>query len=401
MEKATIIIYNLTLYCFYGGFQLNKNFIDSVNLFSCKFLHIVSKLQEEKNIVCSPLSIYISLFAIAVGATADTQKEILHAMGITQENKNNIIQHIPNLLREICFDNKEQALIIANSIWVSNEYTIKDSFQRYMKNLGNTDVFSLNFHDANAGNYISSWISKKTNDSINPFLSVSSDLLISIINTVYFESKWNYAFDKEDTKKDFFYMNKEKKVECDFMHKKLHGHNYVIGDGYKASSIPFEKGEIVFILPDENRTIDEFTRSPEKIFEITTMSQAKKGTVLFQIPKFTLKSSVALISILKQMGIQKAFSRDAQINGISETALFISEIKQENFIEMNETGAKAVAYTITCGEVLGSFNIEDLLFDEEMIELFLERPFLYAVKIFAKNSSFLLFMGICSNPTDE
>lgn len=380
---------------------MNENFIDCVNLFSSKFLHIISKLQKEKNIICSPLSIYISLFAIAVGAEADTQREILYAMGITQENKNNIIQHIPNLLQELYFDSKEQTLTIANSIWVNNNYTIKDSFQRYMKNLGNTDVFSLNFHDANAGSFISSWISKKVNHCMNPNIFVSSDLLISIINTVYFESKWKEAFDEEDTKKDFFYINKERKIECDFMNKKLYGHTYIIGDGYKASSIPFEKGEIVFILPHENRTIDEFTCSPEKIFEITAMSQAKKGTVFFQIPKFTLKSSIRFIPILKQMGIQKVFSTNAQLNGISETDLFISEMKQENYIEMNETGAKAAAYTFTGGEILGSFDIEELLFDEKIIELFLERPFLYAVKLFVKNNSFLLFMGICHNPVDE
>lgn len=380
---------------------MNENFIDCVNLFSSKFLHIISKLQKEKNIVCSPLSIYISLFAIAVGAEAETQREILYAMGITQENKNNMIQHILNLLRKLCFDNKEQTLIIANSIWINNAYTIKDSFQRYMKNLGNTDVFSLNFHAANAGSFISNWISKKTNNYINPNIFVSSDLLISIINTVYFESKWKEAFDEEATKKDFFYVDKEKKVECDFMHKKLYAHNYVIGDGYKASSILFENGEIIFILPDENKSIDEFTCSPKKIFEITAMSQAKKGTVLFQIPKFTLKSSIHLIPILKQMGIKKAFSTNAQFNGISETDLFISEMKQENYIEMNETGTKAASYTFTSGEILGSFDIEDLLFDEEIIELFLERPFLYAVKINSKDSSFLLFMGICNNPIDE
>lgn len=380
---------------------MNKNFIDCVNLFSCKFLHIAAKLQKEKNIVCSPLSIYISLFATAVGAEAETQREILYAMGITQENKNNIIQHIPNLLQELCFDNKEKKLMIANSIWVNNKYAIKASFQRYMKNLGNTDVFSLNFHDTNAGSFISNWISKKINNCINPNIFVSSDLLISIINTVYFESKWKEAFDEKDTKKDFFYIEKEKKAECDFMHKKLYMHNYVVGDGYKASSIPFENGEIVFILPDENRTIDELICSPEKIFEITAMSQVKKGTVLFQIPKFTLKSSLHFIPILKQMGIKKAFSTTAQFNGISETALFISEMKQENYIELNETGAKAAAYTFTGGEILGSFDIEELLFDEEIIELFLERPFLYAVKLFAKKSSFLLFMGICHNPVDE
>ena len=60
------------------------------------------------------------------------------------------------------------------------------------------------------------------------------------------------------------------------------------------------------------------------------------------LPKYELDFEINLNEILKELGMSKAFERDAEFQGISsKLKLFINKILQKNYINVNEKGTQA------------------------------------------------------------
>jgi serpin B len=146
---------------------------------------------------------------------------------------------------------------------------------------------------------------------------------------------------------------------------------------------------MVFILLDEGISVAELLSSPQKIEEIFMQGEGKNGKVIWSVPKFGYGSSFDLIDTLQALGVASAFSLEsADFSGITDTPAFISGVKQETQISIDENGVEASAFTRI--DYAGSAMPED------QAEMILNRPFIYGIT--AGNGT-LLFVGICMNPS--
>ena len=159
------------------------------------------------------------------------------------------------------------------------------------------------------------------------------------------------------------------------------------GENYTASMIGMKNfGSMWFILPDEGVSTDDILSSPETLEEILAGETNGYGMVTFSIPKFEFTSKFNLKEALKSLGMEKAFDSDADFSGISDRAAFISAVKQETYIAIDEKGVEASAFAQIdyCGAGMPQDNAE----------LILDRPFIYIIK-----GSAPLFMGVINDPS--
>jgi serine protease inhibitor len=239
---------------------------------------------------------------------------------------------------------------------------------------------------------MSKWISENTNGILSPKMSIDKEQIMSILNTIYFKDEWIDRFDEKSTKPDTFYTSDGGEIKCDFMNSTYAVHGYVKGDGFTSSTLGLKNyASMTFILPDKGISIDDLISTSQKTALLFKDKDNKSGKVIFQIPKFSFGNSLDLKGTLKTMGIKSAFETKADFSAITDHIAFISNIKQQTHLAIDEKGVEAAAFTEISydGSAPPNGNIAEMI---------LVRPFIFVIK--SQNDT-ILFIGIVNNPADK
>ena len=90
--------------------------------------------------------------------------------------------------------------------------------------------------------------------------------------------------------------------------------------------------------------------------------------------------------------MKRAFTQDAEFSTMAdERPLFISEVKQKSFIEVNEKGTEAAAVSFAAHAKGGSRVAP--------FEMIVDRPFFFVIGDDQTQS--ILFMGVVCDPTGQ
>ena len=230
------------------------------------------------------------------------------------------------------------------------------------------------------------WIKEKTNGTLAPEMELDPETMLSIINTLYLKDEWTDRFDKNSTADGTFTKANGEKVTCSFMNA-IKNQGFMRGENYTASMVSMKNfGSKWFILPDEGVSTDDILSSSETLEEILTGETNGYGMVTFSIPKFEFTSKFNLAEALKSLGMDHALDSESDYSVISDLSSFISAVKQETYIAIDEVGVEASAFTQIdyCGAGMPQDNAE----------LILDRPFIYIIK-----GSTPLFMGVINDPS--
>ena len=145
--------------------------------------------------------------------------------------------------------------------------------------------------------------------------------------------------------------------------------------------------QMVFVLPEKGVSPYDLLASPELTRLAIEGGDAHNGEVVWKIPKFNFSSAFDLEETLTSLGIQKAFHQDADFSGITDHTAFISSVRQETNISIDENGVEAAAFT--------KIEYAGAAVPQGRAEMILDRPFIFAV--IGQNGN-LLFIGVCENP---
>lgn len=369
---------------------VSEAFMDAVNTFSYKTASAVLGRKEE-NANYSPLSFYYALAIAASGAGGSTQEELLNILGVdTQEE---LARQCGRLYRLSYKDDEYAKLKIANSLWLDDEFKaekvkFQDAFLDSVKDDLYGSVYLVDFSDPDAGNAMGKWIIEHTNGTLKPYIACSKDLLMTVINTVYFQSEWLYKLDEWDTEDDVFHA-KEQEVTVPFMNKVNESQRFTVGEHYTRASLPLKGGSLVCVLPEEGVGIAELFESADSVKELFEGGKEKNGEVIWKIPKFSFDSEYDLSDVLQTLGVKEAFKESADFTKITDHTLFIGDVKQQTHIGIDKKGVEASAYTalFLCGMDMPDGHAE----------MILDRPFIFGIQ---SHTGALLFVGICNNPAN-
>ncbi len=114
------------------------------------------------------------------------------------------------------------------------------------------------------------------------------------------------------------------------------------------------------------------------------------------LPRFRLEYEKTLNEVLKSMGMEIAFDRSrADFSRMYEISpdenVFISEVKQKTFVEVNEEGTEAAAVTSVKMTLATSVNEEPRKF-----KMIVDRPFFCAIR--DNETGISLFTGAIVDP---
>lgn len=364
--------------------------------------------EAEGNGNYSPLSLYYALALAGCGAEKETASQILGNLGV--EDQKELADQCRRLYQWYVYQNQrnqeqmahygiedyKSTIRLGNSLWISDQLPVREDYQKLAAEKFFASSYGVDFADPDTGKQMGAWIAEKTNGVLEPQLTPDPGTLLAILNTLYFYGGWAEPFSEENTQEDVFTLEDGQQVTVPYLNRTEMMGDFHKGDGYTLSWLGTNNNcRMVFLLPDEGKTVGEFLESPQKLEAAMDVAEDgwTQGKVVWKVPKFGFGSSYRLEDTLKSMGMDRMFGGNAEFGGISPDPLMVSSVIQETHIGLDENGVEGAAYTMMA---LARGGILD---NGEMAEMLLDRPFLFGIRDDAH--SVWLFLGVCRNPSGE
>ena len=364
---------------------------DGINEFS---MNMYSALPSDKNIFYSPYSIASALSMLDVGASGITKEELEDTLDIT-----NLDEWNDEMKAYLSKDWSQNTFVnTANSIWMNKDTTwsanIEKDFLTPAKNYYSGEVYEADFvgQPDKVVQSVNNWVSTNTNKMIPEILKeVPGGTVMMLINAVYFEGKWDTPFTEDNTFQGKFY-GTDKESVVDMMHLYGEHFTYIDNGEIKGITLPYDGDSIVMkvFMPtaddgDINELFDKLSNE-EKQKLIDSLDDGRNVEIdALQLPKFTDEQSIdGLDDILKNMGIQSAYSDSADFSKIAD-GIAVSSVNHRAKVIVDENGTKAAAETdIMVKETA-------MMPTEETYNFVVDKPFVYVIE--DQSTGMILFMG--------
>lgn len=357
------------------------------------FNEALGSLNEGENILMSPVSASLALAMLNNGAKGETREAINKALmfeGFTDEEINTyyqkIIQVLPNL-------DPNTTLDIANSIWYRQRFKALPTFLEVNQNYYHAEVSALDFSNPSAPAKINDWVNNSTNGKIPTIVDeIPADMVMYLINAIYFKGNWQEKFDPERTAPMPFNLPTDTALQTDFMNIQ-EKFNIVQNSDVQGIELPYGDGQFsMFVfMPEGDTDLKEFTKKfDDSDFLASVYSGFNKRETNLFLPKFKFDYENTLNDELERLGMGIAFTDQADLTGIAEEDLLVSEVKQKAFIEVSEEGTEAAAVTGVGVSVTSMPMIQTLKFD---------KPFVFLIR--ENNCGLILFTGAVNDPSRE
>ena len=353
--------------------------------FGFKLLHDLRERDPGGNIFISPLSISIALTMTYNGAVGETERAMAEVLEIDALDLPTINYSNKALRNSLENPDPKVEISIANSIWSRQGVVFNPEFLERNRAFFGAEIASLDFSSPQAAGIINKWVDTNTNGKIEKIVDgISSQMLLFLINAIYFKGNWQDEFDKSRTQTGVFHLanGSEKRVQ---MMRREGEYPYFRGENFEATSLPYGDGRMsmYIFLPDRNSNLNKFMRNLNEANWEDWLSQFQDRRHELMLPRFKLEYEVSLNDTLEVLGMGVAFGGGADFSGMGPS-LFISEVRHKTFVEVNEEGTEAAAVTAVVGvkSLPPAFRVD--------------RPFFFV--IYDADTETILFMGTVTEP---
>ncbi len=356
------------------------------------FDKIVSETDVDSNVFISPLSASYALAMTWNGAAGDTREAMattLEFSGLPVAEVNQAYQNLTGILNEA---DTSVDINIANSLWYRPDVLVEAAFIDLNQTYFDALVRSLDFGAPDAADIINGWVDEKTNGKIDGIVEppISRDVIMYLINAVYFKALWTSPFDTLNSMESEFHLAGGGRVDCGMMHMN-DTLPVLTTDDFVAVRLPYgdEGFCATFMLPDENYSVEKLASGMTDENWVAWSSAFEKEFVTLGLPRFKFPYKISMKEVLISMGMEVAFTELANFtNMVTDGGAFIEDVKHKAFVQVDELGTEAAAVTLV--------QVARVSIDPGPT---FNRPFLFVIS--EEESGAILFMGKIANPVWE
>lgn len=357
-----------------------------------------------QNLFISPLSVAMALGMTYNGAAGTTQQAMQSTLGLESmslQEINRSYRGVIDLLRGL---DPRVDFTLANSIWYRQDFTFNQSFFDTTRVYFDAAVRGLDFASPTAGPTINAWVNDQTRGKIPSIVpdEIPSDIVMYLINAVYFKGDWVVQFDRSRTAPAPFTLADQSTATVQMMRFKAPAPVRVGGAFYPPPSgsnplvldLRYGGGaySMTIVMPWDPAGMDALVAGLTLQQWNAWIAALDSTTAFVSLPKFKLEYQLGLNDVLSALGMSVAF---VPCPGVGDCAdftgmrsirdLYISEVMHKTFVDVNEEGTEAAAAT-SVGMAVASAPPSVVV----------DRPFLFAIR--ERFSGTILFMGRVMNP---
>lgn len=343
----------------------------------------------KNNIFYSPYSISTALAMTYAGARGRTGLQIADTLYFTLPQEK--LHPTFNALAQ-GFEGRENFVLkLANALWGQENWRFKEDFLDTLALNYGAGMHRLDFEEKpeQARRIVNGWVENHTENKIENLIPRGAfkglPTVLVLTNAIYFQAPWASSFSEDLTQEKSFTLLNGENVEVPMMSSGSRPFLCTEGKNYKAVKIHYlGNASMTVILPDEG-CFREVERDLDTEFVEGVSENLKSRTVVLEMPKFSFESKFDLSDALKEMGMPKAFTDEANFSGMTpDTPVWIDQVLHQAYISVDEKGTEAAAATsVEMVAGIGS-NIK------------LNRPFIFLIR--DDETGAILFAGRVLNP---
>lgn len=340
----------------------------------------------DHNILVSPMGLGMVLAMTYNGAAGETAQEMAEVLELEGVDPDEVNSAYASLMHGLPVSADDLRLDIANSLWAARETPFKQDFLENSRVSYRAAIENLDLSAPDAPDIINAWIEEQTGGKIGTVIDkIDRDVVLYIINAMYFEGRWAIPFDTSyTTAREFTLADGSTKVVPAMMTEAKEG-SYYVGEGFKAACLDYGDGRMsmYLFLPDEDSSLKGFYDRLDSDSWTRWLSGFETGPALILLPRFSLEYDAVLNDALKTLGMRRAFG-GADFGKMTSERVFISVVKHNARLEVNEEGTEAASAALV------EFKKGALM------RLAFTRPFCFAVV--DNTTGAILFIGTVADP---
>jgi serpin B len=364
---------------------LEKELVTSANRFGFSLFHSLSQSDSTGNIFISPLSVSMALGMVLNGAVDSTYTAIQNTLGVeglTETEMNESYQSLIKLLTNL---DTHIDISIANSIWYRTGLPVLPDFIKTNQKYFSAQVQELDFQDPQAPAIINNWVSQKTKGLIPTIVDVIPDeIIMYLIDAVYFKGQWRVPFEKKNTQNNLFYNLDGSESSLPFMSQEMPLAS-LFDTNMTVLDIPYSDSlySMTILLPEGDRSLETIIEDIYQGLWDQWIGQLSPHVIQLQLPKFEISYEKKLNDNLSSLGMAIAFDPgQADLSRIADVSenIFISEVQHKTYLKVDEEGTTAAAVTSVGA---GTTSVPP--------KIIVNHPFIVAIR--ENHSGTILFIG--------
>lgn len=349
--------------------------------------------EKNENKIWSPVNAYIGLAMMTELTEGETRQQILDIFGV--EEMDALREQVSAVWESVYQDNSKEICVLANSLWLESGLQYNRKAMDALAYHYYASVYQGDLGSEKVNKEISTWINNNTGNFLKnstKSIQLSSDIIMALYSTLYFQASWSDEFLEKNNTKDLFH-TQDGDIQVVYMNKELYPMSYYWDEKFSAVSMRMKNGcRMWFILPDEGMMTDDVLNDGTYMEMLLSneWEECKYMDVNFSVPKFDVSSSMDLSVGLKNMGVMNVFTENAAefMNLTWDSPIYLTGANQSVRVQIDEKGVKAAAYI----EIPGAGSAAPP--DDGIIDFVLDRPFLFVIT----KDNIPLFAGCVNNP---
>ena len=367
--------------------------ITASNAFGFGLLRELDRTRADSNIFMSPLSASMALGMTMNGAAGETFEEMRRALAFGTASRAEINASYRSLIDMLRALDPTVDFRIANSIWYRTGFPFESAFLDEARQYFDAKVAGLDFNAASAVPTINDWVKQSTNSKIDKIVDppIDPDVVMYLINAIYFNGAWTARFEKDQTRPDQFTTIDGTTAPIDMM-RRTDTVRVAETPDLQVVELPYGGGAyaMTILLPKPGKAVRDLVASLSPDSWQTAVGSGAAREVELQMPKFKLRWEAVLNEPLQSLGMQLPFRGGlADFTRMSSDGkrLYISRVKQKSYVDVHEEGTEAAAVTSVEIRVVCACGPQVIRID---------RPFVFAIR--ERLSGTILFMGKIVRP---
>lgn len=351
-------------------------------------------LKEEKNVVYSPVNVYMALAMLAETTGGNSRQQLLELFGL--DSIEQLRAQASYVWNAHYADDGETTLLLGNSLWLDDFYSFHQNTVDTLANNYYASVLHGDLGSQAMNTQLQTWINAHTGGLLKEQagnIKLEPATVFALASTVYFAAGWEEKFSEKNSTQEKFHC-KDYDLLTTFMNRSFIG-TYYWGEDFGAVRLNLQGYNAMWlILPDKGVTVDQVLESDEYLQMTLNPGQWEDQRTMkihLSLPKFDVTSQKDLIEGMKNLGVTDIFDPSvSDFSPITSTDdLYVGKIDHAGRVVVDEEGVIAAAFTLI--DILGT----GLPQEQKEIEFTLDRPFLFIV---SSRDQLPLFSGVVHEP---
>lgn len=385
--------------------------VQNVIKLSMAFAKAAEKAQQDKedNLVLSPYNALTALSMVAKAAGGETRAEMAKTLfGAAPEDLDAEIAKLGALNAAVLDANKDSVTLkSANAVWTNADLLdLNADYAADLKNEFGADISAESFADPSVPAKINDWARDNTNGLIDNIVErLSPDDFAMIASALYFKGDWTAPFDPADTKEQLFRQDQKKEALTKLMNKYFDEDNsihYQNGRDFEAVSLGYGADRptmrMVLVRPKGNLSARDWLagQANGQVPRFLDHNCYEEAIGHVGLPRMDIKQKHDLVPVLKDSGINAAFTRAADFKKMlanGQDGLYVSEVSHDIVLKTDEKGSEAAAVTAV------RMTLESFRPAPTEITVDFDRSFVLAIQDVRTGTP--LFIGAVNKPNKE